>query len=106
MNGEAGERLAGVRRQIAAAEVAAGRPAGEVTLIAVSKTFGTEVIAPVIEAGQMHFGENRVQGGVGQMAGAESESSGHRAAPDRAVAIQQGAGCSGAVRRHPHDRPR
>jgi len=32
-----------------------------VTLVAVSKTFGEEVIAPVIEAGQRVFGENRVQ---------------------------------------------
>ena len=32
-----------------------------VTLIAVSKTFGAEAIAPVIAAGQTVFGENRVQ---------------------------------------------
>ena len=32
-----------------------------VTLIAVSKTFGAEAIAPVIAAGQKVFGENRVQ---------------------------------------------
>jgi pyridoxal phosphate enzyme (YggS family) len=32
-----------------------------VTLIAVSKTFGTDAIAPVIAAGQKVFGENRVQ---------------------------------------------
>jgi PLP dependent protein len=33
----------------------------EVTLIAVSKTFGAEDIRPVIAAGQRDFGENRVQ---------------------------------------------
>src|SRR6476620_3637341 len=32
-----------------------------VTLIAVSKTFGADAIAPVIAAGQKVFGENRVQ---------------------------------------------
>jgi pyridoxal phosphate enzyme (YggS family) len=32
-----------------------------VTLVAVSKTFGPEAIAPVIAAGQKVFGENRVQ---------------------------------------------
>jgi len=32
-----------------------------VTLVAVSKTFGSEAIAPVIAAGQKVFGENRVQ---------------------------------------------
>jgi hypothetical protein len=39
---------------------AARDPAG-VTLVAVSKTFGADAIAPVIAAGQRIFGENRVQ---------------------------------------------
>jgi hypothetical protein len=39
---------------------AARDPAG-VTLVAVSKTFGADAIAPVIAAGQRTFGENRVQ---------------------------------------------
>ncbi len=34
---------------------------GEVTLVAVSKTHPAEAIAPLIEAGQRVFGENRVQ---------------------------------------------
>ena len=55
------ERLAEVRARIAAAETAAGRPAGSVRLIAVSKTFEAPEILPVIEAGQWVFGENRVQ---------------------------------------------
>jgi pyridoxal phosphate enzyme (YggS family) len=46
---------------ITAATLAAGRPAGCVTLIAVSKTFDAPDIIPVIEAGQRIFGENRVQ---------------------------------------------
>jgi len=54
-------RLAAVRAEIAAACRAAARAPSEVTLIAVSKTFGPEAIEPVIGAGQTVFGENRVQ---------------------------------------------
>ena len=39
----------------------ARRERGEVTLVAVSKTHPAEAIAPLIEAGQRVFGENRVQ---------------------------------------------
>ncbi|MCB1379961.1 MAG: YggS family pyridoxal phosphate-dependent enzyme [Alphaproteobacteria bacterium] len=46
---------------IAAAAAAVGRAASEIHLIAVSKTFEAPDIAPVIEAGQRVFGENRVQ---------------------------------------------
>ena len=55
------EQLAQVRAEIAAACRAADRAVGEVTLVAVSKTFGAEAIEPVIAAGQRVFGENRVQ---------------------------------------------
>ena len=58
---EAVSRLEAVKASIAAAEQEAGRPAGAVTLIAVSKTFDADDIRPVIEAGQRVFGENRVQ---------------------------------------------
>jgi len=50
-----------VRADIARACRDAQRDAAEVTLIAVSKTFGPDVIAPVLAAGQRVFGENRVQ---------------------------------------------
>jgi pyridoxal phosphate enzyme (YggS family) len=53
--------LAAVRREIAEACATAGRRPEEVTLVAVSKTFGAEAIAPIIAAGQHVFGENRVQ---------------------------------------------
>jgi hypothetical protein len=49
-------RLAAVRTDIAAACAAAGRDPSSVTLIAVSKTFAAEAIAPVIAAGQQVFG--------------------------------------------------
>lgn len=54
-------RLASVRHEIAAACRSAGRAESAVTLIAVSKTFPAEDMAPVIAAGQRVFGENRVQ---------------------------------------------
>ncbi len=60
------EGLAAVRRDIAEACLAAGRQPGDVTLVAVSKTFGPEAIAPVIAAGQHVFGENRVQEAQGK----------------------------------------
>jgi pyridoxal phosphate enzyme (YggS family) len=50
-----------VRREIARACADARRDPASVTLVAVSKTFGAEAIAPVIAAGQRVFGENRVQ---------------------------------------------
>ena len=50
-----------VRAEIVRACRDAGRDPDEVTLIAVSKTFGAEVIEPIIAAGQRVFGENRVQ---------------------------------------------
>lgn len=54
-------RLAEVRANIAKAGTEAGRPAGAVTLVTVSKTFEADAIRPVIAAGQRVFGENRVQ---------------------------------------------
>ncbi len=55
------ERLADVRARIATAAREAGRDPSEVRLVAVSKTFGSKAIIPVIEAGHRIFGENRVQ---------------------------------------------
>jgi len=53
--------LAAVEQEIARACSAAGRARSSVTLIAVSKTFDADAIAPVIAGGQRVFGENRVQ---------------------------------------------
>jgi pyridoxal phosphate enzyme (YggS family) len=47
--------------RIARAAQAAGRGAGDVTLVAVSKMQPWEAVAPVLAAGQTVFGENRVQ---------------------------------------------
>lgn len=59
-------RLETVREAITRAEAAAGRQAGCVTLVAVSKTFEADEIRPVILAGQRVFGENRVQEALGK----------------------------------------
>src|SRR6202051_607114 len=53
--------LSTVEQEIARACKEARRDRASVTLIAVSKTFDAGAIAPVIEAGQRVFGENRVQ---------------------------------------------
>ncbi|MDP3897355.1 MAG: YggS family pyridoxal phosphate-dependent enzyme [Mesorhizobium sp.] len=54
-------RLRLVEAKVAAAAAEAGRAAGAVTLVAVSKTFEAGDIRPVLAAGQRVFGENRVQ---------------------------------------------
>ena len=53
--------LVEVRNEIARACAEAQRDPATVTLVAISKTFGADAIAPVIAAGQCVFGENRVQ---------------------------------------------
>jgi pyridoxal phosphate enzyme (YggS family) len=53
--------LSAVEQDIARACKEARRDRSSVTLVAVSKTFNADSIAPVIEAGQRVFGENRVQ---------------------------------------------
>ena len=65
--------LAIVKEKIAAAERAAGRPAGSVTLVAVSKTFEADAIRPVLAAGQRVFGENRVQEAEGKWPALQAE---------------------------------
>jgi PLP dependent protein len=56
--------LQGVRSQIENACAAASRRCGEVTLLAVSKTFSADDVAMAVDAGQREFGENYVQEGV------------------------------------------
>lgn len=53
--------LEDIRARIAAAAALARRAPGEVSLVAISKTYPAERILPLIEAGQRRFGENRVQ---------------------------------------------
>jgi hypothetical protein len=56
-----------VRENIAAACARVGRDPSEVTLVAVSKTHGPDVILQAIAAGVQHFGENRVEEAQGKI---------------------------------------
>ena len=53
--------LAAIRSRIAAAAAAAGRTPTDVSLLAVSKTFGPDHVRAAYAAGQRDFGENKVQ---------------------------------------------
>ena len=68
--------LQDVNARIETATQAAGRKASEITLIAVSKTFGAEDILPVLQAGQRAFGENRVQEAAGKWPDLRSTATG------------------------------
>mgnify|MGYP001078793782 FL=1 len=70
------ERLNEVRSHIEAAERQAGRAAGSVQLVAVSKTFNADQIRPAISAGQRVFGENRVQESQGKWPELKAETAG------------------------------
>ncbi|MEM7424692.1 MAG: YggS family pyridoxal phosphate-dependent enzyme [Pseudomonadota bacterium] len=60
------EGLADVQRRIEKAAGDANRKAGDIELVAVSKTFPAEHIRPVLDAGHEVFGENRVQEAQGK----------------------------------------
>jgi pyridoxal phosphate enzyme (YggS family) len=55
------ENLRLVKEEIAGKCAEIGRNPEEITLIAVSKNFGIEEINEAFNAGQVHFGENKVQ---------------------------------------------
>ncbi len=57
-------RLDAVRGRMAAAAARAGRPAEAVRLVAVSKTYPAAAVAAAVAAGQLDFGENKVQEGL------------------------------------------
>ena len=58
--------LAEIRARVAAAESAAGRAAGAVTLIAVSKVQPLDRVEAALQAGHRVFGENYVQEAAGK----------------------------------------
>lgn len=60
--------LQAVRAAIAAATVEAGRTSGDVTLLAVSKTFASDAIREACHAGQIRFAESYVQEALGKIA--------------------------------------
>ena len=53
--------LESILQQIAEAASRSGRSGESVQLLAVSKTYPSEIIQQAFDAGQIHFGENRVQ---------------------------------------------
>ncbi len=60
-------RLADVRERIARAADRAGRDPQAIRLVAVSKTFSPEHVRIAADAGQIDFGENKVQEGLQKM---------------------------------------
>ncbi len=64
------DRLAGIRARIAAAAARAGRPPESVRLVAVSKTYPADRVIAAVAAGQLDFGENKVQEGLQKIADA------------------------------------
>ena len=53
--------VARIREQIAVAAQRAGRPAEDISLMAVSKTFSAQAVREAYNAGIRHFGESKVQ---------------------------------------------
>jgi len=63
-------RLSEIRERIGLAADRAGRRAGDVRLVAVSKTYPVECVRAAAGAGQLDFGENRVQEALEKIAAA------------------------------------
>jgi PLP dependent protein len=61
-------RLSNVRERIARAASRAKRDPASVRLIAVSKTFPSDYVRAAADAGQVDFGENKVQEGLAKLA--------------------------------------
>ena len=63
------DNIAIVQQQLKQAAVQSGRTPEDIRLIAVSKTKSTELILQALAAGQIAFGENRVQEALGKIEG-------------------------------------
>jgi pyridoxal phosphate enzyme (YggS family) len=61
------DNLHAVRERLERAARGAGRDPGSIRLVAISKTFPAEAVRVAREAGQLDFGENRVQEGLQKM---------------------------------------
>jgi hypothetical protein len=68
-----GDNLRRVRERMAEAAIRAGRRPEDVTLVAVSKTKPVEAVLAALAAGQMVFGENRVQEAAGKFPSLRAE---------------------------------
>src|SRR3546814_16091502 len=62
------QNLQAVRQQIATAAFEVARDARDVTLLAVSKTFGADAVIEAAVAGQRAFGENYLQEALDKIA--------------------------------------
>jgi PLP dependent protein len=60
-------RLAAVRERIAAAAGRGGRDPASIRLVAISKTFPADYVRAAADAGQLDFGENKVQEALQKM---------------------------------------
>lgn len=75
------DQLAEIREKIAAAEQKAGRPAGSVALLAVSKTFPVSDMMHAYADGQRLFGENRLQEAMEKMPAMPADCEWHLIGP-------------------------
>jgi pyridoxal phosphate enzyme (YggS family) len=71
------QNLQAVRDSIAQAAVEAQRAPADVTLLAVSKTFGADAVLDAMRAGQMAFGENYLQEALDKIAFVKEASPQH-----------------------------
>ena len=81
-------RLADVRDRIARAAGRAGRDPASIRLVAVSKTFDAEYVRAAADAGQVDFGENKVQEALQKMD--RTAGSAASLASGRPPAVEQG----------------
>lgn len=76
-------RLQALRTRISEAAGAAMRAPGEITLVAVSKTFPPHAVAEACAAGQTDFGENYAQEGIEKIAALSDLLQHRELSPDR-----------------------
>jgi PLP dependent protein len=79
--GTLAENAARVRERVERALARAGRASGSVTVVAVTKTFGVEVVRAAIDAGFPDVGENRVQELLAKAAALETPCRWHLIGP-------------------------
>ncbi len=99
--------LSDIQNRITKAEADAGRAAGSVTLIAVSKVQPDARVRAVLEEGHRSFGENRVQEAAGKWPGFREEFDGidlHIIGPLQSNKVRQAMELAEAI--HTVDRPK
>jgi PLP dependent protein len=99
--------LSDIQHRITTAEADAGRAAGSVTLIAVSKVQPDARVRAVLEEGHRSFGENRVQEAAGKWPGFREDFDGidlHIIGPLQSNKVRQAMELAEAI--HTVDRPK